>query len=126
MRKLLGCVALAAMLLVASSASAQRVRVNRFTPLGIRPDVAVRNGGAVAVNVNAFGGVHVNAFRARPTVIVNGFGQPLVVQSAPIVVAPVATTFVAPTAIYGGFGFQSFGGCGGVGVSAFGVRGACW
>lgn len=99
MKKLLGCAALAAMLLVGETASAQR-------------------------------------FVQRTVVRGNGFRRPVVVQNfgfapASVAVFPTATTFVAPSAIYGfsatPFGFVPAGGCGGFGVSGFAVRGGgCW
>lgn len=93
-------IAIALMGFTASTSNAQRVRVNSFTPFGLRPDVAIRNGrGNVNVNVNGFGGVNVNAFR------VNGFRSNVffVPQSQAVLVTP---QFLSPV---NSFGFQSFG-----------------
>lgn len=104
-RILLVAIAIALMSFAASAVQAGgvNVRLNRFTPFGIRPDVAVRgHGGNVNVQVNGFGGVNVNAFR------VNGFRSNVFFVPQPQAVF-VTPHFIAPSS----YGFQSFGFSGG-------------
>lgn len=130
MNRFVFLLAIAIALMSLSTASAQRVRVNNFTPFNIRPDVAIRGGGGVNVNVGGFnnfghrgGAVFVNSFGGfnnhRSTVFVQpSFFQPAFFPPAQVFVAPQSPVFVSPTSLYGfgGYGgFQTFstfsGGC---------------
>lgn len=101
-RILLVAIAIALMSFAAAPTQAGNVnvRVNRFTPFNVRPDVRVNaNGhghhGNVAVQVNGF---HHNGFRSNVFVV----PQQQAVFVSPQFIAPVQS-----------FGFQSFGVSGG-------------
>lgn len=114
--------AIAIALMTIGSASAQRVRVNNFTPFGIRPDVVVRgnnfgHNNAVIVRpgfngssvfINSFGGFNTR----RSTVFVNPFFTPTVVfpPASPVIVDPTAIYGLNPFGVgYGGYSYGSFG-----------------
>lgn len=112
--------AIAIALMSLSTASAQRVRINNFTPFNVRGDVVVRGGHNPNVVINGFGhrggAVFVNSFGGfnnhRSTVFVQpSFFAPSFVPTQ-VFVAPTSPVFVGPSSI-SSFGYGGYGGYGG-------------
>ena len=102
--------AIAIALMSLSAASAQRVRINSFTPFNLRGDVVVRGGHNPNVVINGFshngGAVFVNSFGGfnnhRSTVFVQPSFFAPAFGPTQVFIAPQSPRFVSPTSIYGG------------------------